>query len=130
MIKIEDIAGKVPDGIAADILGCTTSAVFRYRQKHGLPRKRRIGDKLPDLDTLDQCLKYLDTLYASARQSTRRTIIEDDRISNIFFEVTDGKYLSIWTQGNGILTMNIDRVEDFAAALVDIAAEWGKKRKG
>lgn len=128
MISIAEVAGKIPDVEAASLLGCTIQNVIHYRTKNGIPPQRCNESRIPDIDTWDKCLKYLKRLWRVAFLSPHRKIIEDERFPNVLFEIVDKKYLVILTKNNGVLSMDVDRVQEFCKALFDIAACYGGKR--
>lgn len=133
MIELADIAGKLPDMDVARLCKTTLYNARRYRIEHGIPRQKGKPVEYVDTDVLETLMKASHKLWAGARSSLTRVILENaDTLPRVYFEISDGveaheKSLTVYTENNGLITGSMSGMERLAHEILEIVED---NRKG
>ena len=133
MIELADIAGKLPDTDVARLCKTTIYNIRKYRIEHGIPRPKGKPVEYVDTDVLETLMKTSHKLWAGARSSLRRVMLEStDTLPGTYFEISDGveaheKSLTVYTENNGLITGSMSGMERLAHEILEIVED---NRKG
>lgn len=101
MIDIKDAAGKMPDGMAAQLLGTTVHKVRDYRKEHEIEKFG--ADMYVDLETWEAWASAMRRQYNRARMTVKRRTIDIGEPGVILEKVGKSGWV-LWTERNGMIT--------------------------
>ena len=101
MIDIKDVAGKMPDGMAARLLGTTVHKVRDYRIERGI--EAYSADAHSDLDTWEAWESAMRKQYNRALRATKRETIDIGEPGIVLEKVGKNGWV-LWTERNGMIT--------------------------
>ena len=101
MININDVAGKMPDGMAARLLGTTVHKVRDYRIERGIDKYG--AEAHIDLDTWEAWEGTMRRQYNRALRATKRETIDIGEPGVVLEKVGESGWV-LWTERNGMIT--------------------------
>lgn len=101
MIEIKDVAGNIPDGMAARLLGVTVHKVRDYRIRRGI--EKYSADAHIDLETWEAWESAMRKQYNRALRTTKRATIDIGEPGIVLEKVGENGWV-LWTEKNGMIT--------------------------
>ena len=107
MIDANDVAGKMPDGMAARLLGTTVHKVRDYRIERGI--EAYSADANIDLDTWEAWESAMRKQYNRALRATKRETIDIGEPGIVLEKVGESGWV-LWTERNGMITWSVNEL--------------------